>query len=166
MNSSQSPGTQSDRKAPAENKVEIEEVIQRFEDVWNSHRIAELGKLLTEDAEWINVVGMWWRGKENVVKAVEILHAGMFREVNTRLANREIREIAPGVVIVTVTQTMDEYETPDGRRMSGVVDRLTLVVVKKDGEWRITNGHNTTIDLRAQQHNPIKCGWPSLASPG
>lgn len=156
MNPSQSASAQSGGNASAEDKAEIEEVVQRFEEIWNSHRIAELGTLLTEDAEWINVVGMWWRGREDVVKAHEALHAGMFREVSTHSTSREIREIVPGVVIVTVTATMGDFETPDGRQMSGIVDRLTLVMVKKDGEWRITSGHNTTIDPRAQPHNPIK----------
>ncbi|MGH9686129.1 MAG: SgcJ/EcaC family oxidoreductase [Candidatus Acidiferrales bacterium] len=155
---SQSPGTQSDGRVSAEDKAGIEEVIQRFEDVWNSHRIAELGTLLTEDAEWINVVGMRWRGKADVVKAHEALHAGMFREVSTHSTSREIREIVPGVVIVTVTATMSDFETPDGRQMSGIVDRLTLVMVKNDGGWRITSGHNTTIDPQAKPHNPTKSG--------
>jgi len=145
----------SSRTISVEDKAKIEGVVQSFEGIWNSHRLSELGKLLTEDAEWVNVVGMWWHGRAEVVKAHEIFHATMFRKVNIRCTGVEIRGIARDVAIATVTEQVDNYVTPDGREMNGVVDRLTLALVKTGGEWLIASAHNTTVDPRAQPHNPI-----------
>ncbi|MGA2647532.1 MAG: SgcJ/EcaC family oxidoreductase [Candidatus Sulfotelmatobacter sp.] len=145
----------SPRTISREEVAKIERMVQSYEGIWNNHRLSELGTLFTEDAEWVNVVGMWWRGRADVVKAHEVFHATMFREVNIRCSGMEIRGIAPDVAIATLTVEVDDYVTPDGREMNGVVDHLTFVLVKIGGEWLIASGHNTTVDPLAQPHNPI-----------
>lgn len=105
----------------------------------------------------MNVVGMWWRGRYEIVKAHAALHAGMFCDTAMEVsAGPEVRMISNDVAIATMTVRMGDYATPDGQRMSGVVDRLTLVTVKREGEWWISSGHNTTIDPRAMPHDPIR----------
>ena len=132
-------------------------LVRSLENIWNRHRLEDLGELLTEDAEWVNVVGMWWRGRDEIVKAHAALHAGMFRDTAMEVsAGPEVRMISNDVAIATMTVRMGDYATPDGQRMSGVVDRLTLVTVKWEGEWWISSGHNTTIDPRAMPHDPIR----------
>jgi uncharacterized protein (TIGR02246 family) len=153
---SQSAISHSVKTVSSEDITSIGAVVRSFENIWNSHRLSELGKLLTEDAEWVNVVGMWWRGRDEIVKAHEALHAGMFRETAMEQSDPEVRMISNNVAIATLTVKMGDYVTPDGQRMTGAVDRLTLVTVKGDGEWRISSGHNTAIDPRAAPHDPIR----------
>jgi len=43
-------------------------------------------------------------------------------------------------------------------------DRLSLVLTRCSGRWRIGHGHNTVIDAGAQRFDPVKTGWPN-ASP-
>ncbi|MGA7914260.1 MAG: SgcJ/EcaC family oxidoreductase [Candidatus Acidiferrales bacterium] len=139
-----------------DDKAKIVALVRSLENIWNHHRLEDLGKILAEDADWVNVVGMWWRGREDIVKAHKALHAGMFRETAMEQSDPEIRMISNDVAIATLTVRMGDYVTPDGQRMSGVVDRLTLVTVKGDGEWQISSGHNTAIDPRAVPHDPIR----------
>jgi hypothetical protein len=54
------------------------------------------------DVDWINVVGMHWKGRAAVLKAHAVLHKGMF--ANSRMLTPEItmmREIAPNVIVET-----------------------------------------------------------------
>jgi uncharacterized protein (TIGR02246 family) len=140
-----------------DDKTKIVALVRSLENIWNCHRLEDLAKLLTEDAEWVNVVGMWWRERDEIVKAHVALHAGMFRNTAMEVSGPpEVRMIANDVAIATMTVRMGDYATPDGQRMSGVVDRLTLVTVKQEGAWRISSGHNTTIDPRAVPHDPIR----------
>ncbi|MGB6500377.1 MAG: SgcJ/EcaC family oxidoreductase [Candidatus Acidiferrum sp.] len=139
-----------------DDKAKIVALVRSLENIWNRHRLEDLSTILAEDADWVNVVGMWWRGRGEIVKAHEALHAGMFRETAMEQSDPEVRMIANNVAIATLTVRMGDYVTPDGRRMSGVVDRLTLVTVKSDGEWRISNGHNTSIDPHAVPHDPVR----------
>ena len=136
-----------------DDKAKIVALVRSLENIWNRHRLEDLGKLLAEDADWVNVVGMWWRGRDEIVKAHE---AGMFRETAMEQSDPEVRMISNDVAIATLTVKMGDYVTPDGQRMSGVVDRLTLVTVKGDGEWQISSGRNTAIDPRAVPHDPIR----------
>jgi hypothetical protein len=55
---------------------------------------------------------------------------------------------------------MGEFTTPDGERtMAAAQDKLSLIIVKCEGEWRITHGHSTVIDPNVQPFDPIKTGW-------
>jgi uncharacterized protein (TIGR02246 family) len=69
---------------------------------------------------------------------------------------RQPGEVAPGVALVTDTMQIGDYTTPSGQRMTGVEDRMTWIVVKREGKWLIRSAHNTTIDPMAAKHDPGK----------
>jgi uncharacterized protein (TIGR02246 family) len=37
-------------------------------------------------------------------------------------------------------------------------DRLSIVLTKRDGQWRIAHGHNTVIDPAAKRFDPVNSG--------
>jgi uncharacterized protein (TIGR02246 family) len=43
-----------------------------------------LAGLFHEDAEWVNVVGMYWRGKDALVTAHATLHDAIFKKMAER----------------------------------------------------------------------------------
>jgi uncharacterized protein (TIGR02246 family) len=140
-------------------------VAAAYEDAWNRHDMHALGALFTEDAEWVNIVGMWWRDRAAAVGAHTAYHATMFRDTPMRVEHAAARALAPGVMAVVLTLAMGDFTTPDGRVMSGTHDRLSLVLVKRDGWWLIGHGHNTVIDPVAASFDPVNRGAPTaLAS--
>jgi uncharacterized protein (TIGR02246 family) len=138
-------------------KAAVVQVVMAMKDAWNRHDMDAYGALLTEDCEWVNVVGMNWVGKAAVMKAHRAFHATMFKETGVEVLGMQVTEIVPGVMMSTSTERMGDYKTPDGRVMTGVEDRMTLVVVKQaDGRWLVRSGHNTTIDPVAAKFDPGK----------
>ncbi len=134
----------------------IQAVLTGFNDAWNRHDMDAFASFLADDCEWINVVGMHWNGKGQVVKAHRAFHATMFKDVSIHTLESEIGWVAPGVALAVVTSKADDYTTPSGQRMTNILDRLSLVLVKRDGRWLIRAGHNTTIDQAAARHDPSK----------
>ncbi len=145
------------RMLSVEDKAGVESVALALNDAWNRHDMAAYGAQLTEDCEWVNVVGMNWVGKASVMKALRAFHATMFKETDIEIEERRVTAMAPGVALVTSTERMGAYTTPSGQVMKGVEDRMTLVMVKQsDGRWLIRSGHNTTIDRGAERFDPGK----------
>jgi len=130
-------------------------IVASLEAAWNRHDMQAYGELFHEDAEWVNVVGMYWRGKPQVVKAHTVFHETIFKDC--RLEGREltVREVAPDVVVAVWTHQQDAYRTPSGNLQDKTLNRLTLVVSKRGGQWLISQGHNVWINERAEKSNPV-----------
>jgi|AntRauTorckE6833_2_1112554.scaffolds.fasta_scaffold01815_6 hypothetical protein len=43
-----------------------EEIPGRFADAWNERDPYKLASLFDEDAEFVNVVGIWWHSREDI----------------------------------------------------------------------------------------------------
>jgi uncharacterized protein (TIGR02246 family) len=142
------------RMLAAEDRKGVETTLDGMIETWNRHDMDGFAALLSEDCEWVNVVGAYWPTKAAIMKALRVYHATMFKDVGQHETRRSVSEIAPGVAIGVVTFTMDDYKTPDGRVMQGVTNRLTYIMVKQDGRWLVRSGHNTTIDPVAVAHDP------------
>ena len=142
----------------AADEAAIRAIIDRQTDAWNKHDMDAFVADATPDVDWINVVGMHWKGREAVLKAHAVLHKGMF--ANSRMLTPEItmmREIAPDVVVETHVNRIEGVGSTAFRRAypdSG--NLITMVFVKTEAGWRIAHAHNTTIDGRAAAHDPAK----------
>jgi uncharacterized protein (TIGR02246 family) len=137
--------------------VEIQAALDGMEAAWNRHDMKTFVDYMTDDVEWVNVVGMWWKGKEQVFKAHDTLHKGMFKDRGVHKPNSvAMRTVAPGVVIVTSVIPADAYTTPGGRVEPANRNVLTETFVQREGRWLVVEGHNTVIVEEAQAHDPGK----------
>ena len=64
----------------ASDEKAIRQVAKNYETLWNKHDMNAFADLFTDDAEWVNVVGMVWRGKPEVMKAQPSLPRNEFQE--------------------------------------------------------------------------------------
>jgi uncharacterized protein (TIGR02246 family) len=102
---------------------------------------------------------MHWRGKADIVKAHEIYHRLLFSKTDIRFKKLDVRAIAPGVAVVVALEDFGASSLPDGGTRPAGEDRLTLVFVKRSGEWKIIHGHNTIINADAAPYDPVNSGW-------
>jgi uncharacterized protein (TIGR02246 family) len=141
---------------PTTEQGAVREIVVAFEAAWNRHDPDRFAALLAEDAEWVNVVGWWWRGQSNVKRGFEWIHQVLFKNTPWRVDSISIRFPTPDTAIAAVTGTTGSYTTPDGAAVPGKRDRLSIVAVKRSGRWLIVSGQNTEINPEAEQHNPVK----------
>ncbi|RYY11335.1 MAG: SgcJ/EcaC family oxidoreductase [Chitinophagaceae bacterium] len=117
-------------------ETRINKLIDDLILAFNTHDFTTLKDNSTDDVSWVNIVGMWWKGRNEVVGA----HNGVFNTIFDILAN----------VIIHV----GEFFPPDGvdhgtNKQKAANDILTLVYVKRLDRWLLTAGHNTVIDANA-----------------
>jgi uncharacterized protein (TIGR02246 family) len=139
----------------AEDDRAIRKAVVGFEVAWNSHDMKALGGLFREDAEFINVVGMHWRGRADIVAAHAAFHETMFKDTRLTTDAITLRPIGADVAVAVVTYTQDSFTTPSGQVMPKTQTKLSYVFAKTAGEWKIAHGQNVRIDAEAVAHDPV-----------
>ena len=142
----------------AQNKTDeqaIKNQMTAFFTSWNNHNFNDMKNYTTDDVDWVNVVGMWWKGRKEVQFAHEDYHKTMFKNIPLEQKQSTIRFITPDVAVVHMVSYYGEFTTPDGRKSGNTDDMATLVFVKKNGKWLITAGENVTVDAMAKPHDPV-----------
>jgi uncharacterized protein (TIGR02246 family) len=138
----------------AADEAAVRAIIDRQTDAWNKHDMDAFVADATSDVDWINVVGMHWKGREAVMKAHALLHKSMF--ANSHMLTPEItmmREIAPDVIVETHVNRIEGVgPLPSGAPYPDSGNLITLIFVKTQAGWRIAHAHNTTITA----HDPAK----------
>lgn len=133
----------------------IRNVVATLEKAWNSHDMKLYASQFREDAEWVNKVGMHWRGRDEIMVAHIAFHQTIFKKHSYLTDAVETRAIAPAVAVAVVTLTFDGFMTPDGREWPKAQNRLTYLLLRGTDGWKITHGQNSEIDPIAASSNPV-----------
>jgi uncharacterized protein (TIGR02246 family) len=134
----------------------IEKNVNQLVSDWNTHDFKNMDTYTTEDVEWVNIVGMWWKGRTEVKMAHQGMFDRIFKGVPFTKKSTKIRFLTPEVAVVNLIVHVGEFFPPDGlnhgtNKMPEADDLLTLVFVKKNGQWLLSAGQNTVIDARASK---------------
>jgi len=153
QNDEKSVESQSDEKL-------IDSQVNRMVSDWNTHEFKNMDLYATEDVDWVNIVGMWWKGKTDVKKAHQITFDHFFKGVPFTRKSLNIRFLTSDVAIAHLICHVGSLFPPDGidritNRTPETDDLLTLVYVKKNGTWLLSAGQNTTMDPKAAKSNPV-----------
>jgi uncharacterized protein (TIGR02246 family) len=150
--------TSSASAVSVEDAAAIRAILDRHVDARNRHDMDAFVADTTPDADWINVVGMHWKGRDNVPQAHAVMHAGLFARSRMLPPERsEMRQIAPNVVIETHVGRLEGVGLrPDGKPYPDDGNLMTMVFVKSHKGWRIAHAHNGHIDKLAAPYDPAK----------
>ena len=150
--------------AGSSDEESIRAVVTAYCDAWNRHDMDALAELFTDDAQWVNIVGMHWPGRTAIVAAHNAYHRTFFKTTEIEAAEIEIGKVAPAVATAVVLLKVGAFTPPDGIARPKSDNRLSLILARRAGRWTIAHGHNTVVDAGAQRFDPIKTGWPDFGA--
>jgi uncharacterized protein (TIGR02246 family) len=142
----------------------IRAVLLAYGEAWNRHDMSSMRQLFTDDADWINIVGMHWRGKSAVLTAYDAFWRTIFQKMEITVTDVAIRAIASDIAVAVVALRASEFTTPDGKLRPATQDRLSVILANREGEWRIVHGQNTVVDPTAQPFDPINSDWSTAGN--
>lgn len=143
--------------SPADDRAAVQAWCERCVTAWAAGDGPAMYAGAAEDLEWINIVGMHWRGKADVVEAHERYLTTMFRGVPMNLREIEtLRPIGRDGVVAVVRWAVGQFTTPTGHVIPPSEDRMTLVFVRDAGGLRLLHGANVQIDPVAAASDPIR----------
>ncbi len=124
---------------------QVRQAVESFYADFNAHEFGRVAEYTTEDWNHINPLGGLTVGREAVLKELNEVHSTFLKGVSSTIEDMSVRFAAPDAAIVTVTNRMDTYTTPDGVKRENERQLKTFVVVKRNGKWLIMHDQNTII---------------------
>jgi len=125
--------------------AEVERVVAAFAEAWNRHDMEAFAELFAADAEFVNVVGMWWKGRAEIKAAHEFTHSTMFKSSRLTILETTVRFPAPLLAIARSRWLLENHVSPDGEPLPARNGVLVNVLALRDGRWSIIDAQNTDI---------------------
>lgn len=135
--------TTAPRKLSDGAEEQITRAAEAFEAGWNAHDLAAASAFFDEDADFVNVVGQWWRGRDEIVARLRECHVDRFRDSTLRIPSVSIRFLRFDVAVVHLTWTLAGDRGPDGAGLPLRRGIITLTTSHRKGRWRCDAAQNT-----------------------
>lgn len=138
--------------APSDEE-QVRQAVSSFADTWNRHDMEAFGKLFAPDADFVNVAGSWWKGRQ----AIQMHHAyshgtipadtqgeqpryyGIFKTSTLRFTQVDVRFLRKDVAVAHASAEL----LGDARTSNPRHTLLTIVLTRQDGGWLIAAAQNT-----------------------
>lgn len=129
----------------SEDRAAVDSVVQAFSECWNRHDMEAFAELFAPDAEFVNVVGMWWKGRAEIRAAHEFTHSTMFKSSRLTILETSVRFPAPQLAIARSRWLLEDHAGPDGEPLPARHGVLVNVLARRGGRWSIIDAQNTDI---------------------
>ncbi|MHC5540909.1 YybH family protein [Singulisphaera rosea] len=127
----------------------IQDIVKAQEKAWNTHDMDAFTKSFRDDVEGINVVGMYWRGKAEILKHLSDYHKTIFKDLEETVEEVKVHSIGDEHAIAVSIWKVGSFKAPNGVEVPACRHRSTLVLAKDTDGWKVVHFHNTTIDEAA-----------------
>ncbi len=122
-----------------------EDIPRLFAEHWNAGDADALAGLFAEDADFVNVVGLWWRRRKDIRKAHAYALERYFRDTEISLKRLEVKYIRPDVATVHVRWTMHGQRGLNDETTGDRAGMMIFVVERRETAWVAVAAQNTDI---------------------
>lgn len=123
---------------------------------WNRHDYSDMEDYISEDCEWVNIVGMWWKNADEVKFAHQFYHDRMFKTTTLVKKDVKISFLAPDIALVHFKSNVSSFKSPTGATVPAMDELATLIYIRRNDNWLLRSGENVQINPVAQQFDPVK----------
>lgn len=144
-------------RSPTKEDEDIRLIVSELEASWNAGDAERMYRLATDDIEWVNIMGMYWRGKSQVQAAHHAILTTRYRGVRQALEAIEgIRALGDDAAIAVARWRLEPHTAPDGASIPESRTRMTLVFRRMAGGLRLAHAANIEINSRAAAADPAR----------
>ena len=124
----------------------VKSVVASLAESWNRHDMAAFAAAFCDDADFVNVIGMRWHGRQEIETKHAQTHRTIFRNSVLQIIEVTVRFLTPTIALAHArtelkgAESLREPVVPEVRRTL-----LTCVLMKDADRWLIAAAHNTDI---------------------
>jgi len=117
-----------------------------FVEAWNRRDADGIAALFDEDAEFVNVTGLWWHDREAIRRAHAYGLERIFNQSTLRLGAVRVKHLSDDVAVVHARMTLTgQTATGDVRAPGSRTNVFSFVVHQTPDGWRCASAHNTDV---------------------
>ena len=134
-------------------KESINKSLQNFSDAWNMHDAKALSMIFAEDADFTNVFGQTFSGRDNIETQHAPLLSTIFKSSNLVFNEIKVRLINEKIAAVDGFWNMNGAMDMQGKPWPNRKGLMNLIMINKEETWQILVMHNMDFRLCHQKHN-------------
>jgi len=127
----------------AADEAAMRESVKQLETGWNTKSGAVFAKPFAEDADYVVINGMYFKGRADIQTAHQRIFDTIFKDTKISLTVKQIRFLRSDVAVVHVNGHRDG---PTKELTGDAI--LTLVMTKEQQGWTIAAFQNTSVAPR------------------
>lgn len=142
--------------AEPNDEKDVRQVVGSFAETWNLHDMEAFGRLFAPDADFVNVAGDWWKGRQAIQRHHAYSHGtipadtpgeplplyGIFKTSTLRFTEIDVRFLRKDVAVAHAScELLGDARTANLRHCL-----ITFVLTQQDGGWLIAAAQNTEIN--------------------
>ncbi|WP_223881067.1 SgcJ/EcaC family oxidoreductase [Nesterenkonia ebinurensis] len=131
---------------------EPEEIADRFIQAWNRADAAALAALFAEDADFVNVVGLWWEDRGRIRQAHDYGFRKIFANSEMRVQRTKLRRLGESAAVVHIEWTLVGQSSQGSGEPGERRGVFSFVLQKDDAGWLAVSAHNTDRVPGAETH--------------
>ncbi len=122
----------------------IRAVVQRWERAWNTGDRSAAAALFCDNADFVNVMGTHWHGREQIEAQHARLHRLHLKDSVFTPLDVGVQGLCETTALVHIRRVLRGDRDPDGSPRQPRHGVLSWVMLREgDGHWRIRSAHNT-----------------------
>ncbi len=133
----------STRETSAKDEAAIKAKIAKFAEAWNAKDAKHLATLFAEDADFVDIIGHWFKGRTEIEQAHAQALASFLSDNHITITDTQIKFLTPDVAVVHSTWETTGQKSPDGVHQIQDTGVLTAVTTCKENTWQIIAFQNT-----------------------
>jgi uncharacterized protein (TIGR02246 family) len=122
---------------------EIKSLVTAWAIAWNRHDMEAASALVAPDVDFVNVLGLWLKGRQEFVDYHRQLHATQMRDSTWTNLHHEVRFMRDDLAIVHLEWAIEGDYDSDGTLRYPRGGLFTRVLSYEDTVWRIVAAQNT-----------------------
>jgi uncharacterized protein (TIGR02246 family) len=132
-----------------------EDIPSLFADAWNMRNADALASLFDDDAEFVNVTGLWWHDRDSIRTAHAYGLDRIFSKSTLSIDEVRVKQLSEDLAVV-YAQMILSGQTPIGniKEPGSRTTILSFVVHRADGGWRCASAQNTDV-VRGMETNVL-----------
>jgi uncharacterized protein (TIGR02246 family) len=131
---------------PATPQTSPETIAALFARAWNARDSDALASLFEEDAEFVNVSGLYWHNREAIRKAHAYGVDHHFSKSTLGTGETKVKLLSPDVAIVHARMTLSNDDSAGAVPKSAPYSTIVSFVVHRSGNrWLCASAHNTDV---------------------
>lgn len=122
-----------------------ENISTHFTESWNHKNAEKLVSVFDEDAEFVNVTGLWWHNREDIEKAHAYGFKVIFPDSEINLLETRTKRISDYAAVVQAKMRLTGQSPKSKQKPSARRTIFTFVLHKQKKGWTCASAHNTDI---------------------
>ena len=132
-----------------------EDIPNHFIKAWNLKDVKMLAAIFDEDAEFINVTGLWWHDRASIFKAHDYGLKVIFKDSQLSLRKSKVKYLSDAIAVVNARMHLEGQAKIKDQAAKARNTIFTFVVHQVDGSWTCASAQNTDI-VPGKETNIIK----------